>query len=137
MRLFNLIERISGADGDAQRATTKCGEHVVCTTLRDSFRATRVRGLVVNYGSVSGSLNDLDPIELGESGSLFLTRPRLAGHLADAQTVQRRADDVFAALADGSLTIAISARYKFDQVEEAHAELEARRQVGKSVLMIG
>ena len=68
------------------------------TTLRDSFRATRVRGLVVNYGSVSGSLNDLDPIELGESGSLFLTRPRLADHLADAETVQRRADDVFAAL---------------------------------------
>jgi NADPH2:quinone reductase len=106
-------------------------------TLRDSFRATRVRGLVVNYGSVSGSLNDLDPIELGESGSLFLTRPRLADHLADAQTVQRRADDVFAALDDGSLTIAISARYTFDKVEEAHAELEARRQVGKSVLMIG
>ena len=51
--------------------------------------------------------------------------------------MQRRADDVFAALADGSLTIAISARYTFDKVEEAHAELEARRQVGKSVLMIG
>jgi NADPH:quinone reductase len=106
-------------------------------TLRDSFRATRVRGLVINYGSVSGSLNDLDPIELGESGSLFLTRPRLADHLADAATVQRRADDVFAALADGSLSIAISARYTLDNVEEAHAELEERRQLGKSVLMIG
>lgn len=106
-------------------------------TLRDSFRATRVRGLVINYGSVSGSLNDLDPIELGESGSLFLTRPRLADHLADAATVQRRADDVFAALADGSLSIAISARYTLDNVEEAHAELEKRRQLGKSVLMIG
>jgi NADPH2:quinone reductase len=106
-------------------------------TLRDSFRATRVRGLVINYGSVSGSLNDLDPIELGESGSLFLTRPRLADHLAGAATVQRRADDVFAALADGSLSIAISARYTLDNVEEAHAELEERHQLGKSVLMIG
>src|SRR5471032_694437 len=106
-------------------------------TLRESFRACRTRGLIVNYGNVSGSLTDLDPIELGEAGSLFLTRPRLADHLADAETVQRRASDVFAALADGSLSIAISARYTFDQVEEAHAELEARRQVGKSVLMIG
>jgi NADPH2:quinone reductase len=107
------------------------------TTLRDSFRAARVRGLVVNYGSVSGPLTDLDPIELGEAGSLFLTRPRLADHLADAGTVQRRADEVFAALVDGSLTIAISAHYAFDQVEAAHAELEERRQLGKSVLMIG
>jgi hypothetical protein len=29
----------------------------------------------------AGSLADLDPIELGEAGSLFLTRPRLADHL--------------------------------------------------------
>ena len=107
------------------------------TTLRDSFRATRVRGLVVNYGSVAGSLTDLDPIELGEAGSLFLTRPRLADHLADAETVQRRASDVFAALADGSLTIGISGRYTLDNVEEAHAQLEERRQLGKSVVMIG
>ncbi|MFM0300528.1 quinone oxidoreductase [Paraburkholderia sediminicola] len=106
-------------------------------TLRDSFRATRTRGLVVNYGSVSGSLNDLDPIELGEAGSLFLTRPRLADHLADAATVQRRADEIFAALQDGTLKVEISGRYTLDNVEAAHEALEARRQLGKSVMMIG
>lgn len=105
-------------------------------TLRDSFRATRTRGLVVNYGSVSGSLNDLDPYELGEGGSLFLTRPRLADYLADGETVQRRADEVFAALADGSLRIEISGRYTLDEVEIAHAALEERRQLGKSILII-
>jgi NADPH2:quinone reductase len=106
-------------------------------TLRDSFRATRTRGLVVNYGSVSGSLNDLDPIELGEAGSLFLTRPRLADHLADAATVQRRADEVFAALQDGTLKIEISGRYTLDNVEAAHEALESRRQLGKPVMTIG
>ena len=106
-------------------------------TLRDSFRATRTRGLVVNYGSVSGSLNDLDPIELGEAGSLFLTRPRLADHLADAATVQRRADEIFAALQDGTLKIEISGRYTLDNVEAAHEALESRRQLGKPVMMIG
>jgi NADPH2:quinone reductase len=106
------------------------------STLRDSFRATRTRGLVINYGSVSGSVDDLDPIELGEAGSLFLTRPRLADHLADAATVQRRADDIFAALAVGTLAIPVAARYTLDQVEIAHALLEERRQVGKAVLCI-
>ncbi|RNE57183.1 quinone oxidoreductase family protein [Cryobacterium tepidiphilum] len=103
-------------------------------TLRDSFRATRIRGLVVNYGSVGGSLKDLDPIELGEAGSLFLTRPRLADHLADAETVQRRADDVFRGLLDGSLSIEITGRYGFDEVEKGLAALEERRQIGKAVL---
>lgn len=106
------------------------------TTLRDSFRAARVRGLVVNYGSVSGSLRDLDPYELGEAGSLFLTRPRLADYLADGATVQRRADEIFAAVEDGTLRLEISARYTLDQVEIAHAALEERRQLGKSILLI-
>ncbi len=105
-------------------------------TLRDSFRATRKRGLVINYGSVSGSLDDLDPIELGESGSLFLTRPRLADHLQDAATVQRRADDVFKALAGGALAIEVSGHYTLDDVEVAHEKIEKREQVGKPVLRL-
>lgn len=107
------------------------------TTLRDSFRATRVRGLVVNYGSVTGPMRDLDPYELGEAGSLFLTRPRLADHLADGPTVQRRADDVFAAIQQGALGVEINGRYTMDNVEAAHAELEERRQSGKAVMDIG
>ena len=104
--------------------------------VRDSFRAARTRGLIVNYGNVSGSVKDLDPLELGESGSLFLTRPRLADHLRDAAEIQRRADDLFCALIDGSLNISIAGRYTLDNVEEAHAAYEERRMVGKPVLDI-
>lgn len=106
------------------------------TSLRDSFRAARTRGLIVNYGNVSGSVNDLDPLELGESGSLFLTRPRLADHLRDGAEIRRRADDVFGALLDGTLKIDIAGRYTLDNVEAAHAAYEARRMVGKPVLDI-
>jgi NADPH2:quinone reductase len=107
------------------------------TTLRDSFRATRVRGLVVNYGSVTGAINDINPYELGEAGSLFLTRPRLADHLGDAATVQRRADYVFSAIQQGTLRVEINGRYTLDNVELAHAALEERRQSGKAVMDIG
>lgn len=106
-------------------------------TLRDSMRATRTRGLIINYGNVSGSLKDLDPIELGEAGSLFLTRPRLADHMGDAETVQRRADAVFAGLRDGTLDIEIAGRYMLDDVQEGHARLERREQIGKAVVLIG
>lgn len=106
------------------------------STLRDSFRACRTRGLVVNYGNVSGSVTDLDPIELGESGSLFLTRPRLADHMGDGETVQRRADAVFAAILEGSLNIEIEGRYRMEEVQAVHARIEAREQIGKSVMCI-
>jgi NADPH2:quinone reductase len=105
-------------------------------TLRDSMRATRVRGLVINYGNVSGSVTDLDPMELGEAGSLFITRPRLADHMADAESVQRRADAVFGALLRKALAIPIVARYSLDNVYQAHRRIESREQIGKAVLEI-
>ncbi|MDB5921963.1 MAG: zinc-binding dehydrogenase family protein [Betaproteobacteria bacterium] len=105
-------------------------------TLRDSFRASRRRGLVITYGSVSGSIGDLDPIELGEAGSLFLTRPRLADHLADSTTIRRRAEDIFSAMLDGSLKVTIGGRYTFDTVEKVHSALEDRRMIGKPLLII-
>lgn len=103
-------------------------------TLRDSFRATRKRGLVVSFGAVGAAVDDLNPIELGEAGSLFLTRPRLADHLGDAATIRRRAANIFASLITGALSIEIVGRYRLDNVEEAHAALEERRSVGKPLL---
>ena len=81
-------------------------------------------------------MRDLDPLELGEAGSLFLTRPRLADHIADAQTTRRRAADIFAALLDGSLKIEIAGRYTLHNVHEALHALESRRMVGKPVVVV-
>lgn len=106
------------------------------TTLRESFRACRTRGLIVNYGNVSGSLSDLDPIELGEAGSLLLTRPRLADHMADGATVQRRANAVFAAMLEGALSVEIEGHYSLETVQQVHARIEARQQIGKAVLWV-
>lgn len=106
-------------------------------TLRDSFRATARRGLVVNYGSVGGSLIDLDPIELGEAGSLSLIRPRLADFISTREELQYRADDVFRSLYEGSLQVQMSEEYSLDTVVDALAHLEGRRQIGKSLLRIG
>lgn len=105
-------------------------------TLRDSMRAARTKGLVISFGSVGGNVDDLNPIELGEAGSLFLTRPRLADHLTDAETIRRRASDIFAALAEGALSIQVAGRYTLDNVERAHEDLEARRTVGKPIIEI-
>lgn len=74
------------------RATAGHGVDVVfdplgAPPLRDSFRAAARRALVVNYGSVGGSLRDLDPIELGGAGSLVLTRPRFADFIATREVI--------------------------------------------------
>lgn len=105
-------------------------------TFRDSLRAARTKGLIVSFGSVGGPIRDIDPIELGEAGSLFLTRPRLADHIADAETMRRRASDIFSAVIDGSLSINIARHYTLDQATLAHDDLENRRTIGKPLMKI-
>jgi NADPH:quinone reductase-like Zn-dependent oxidoreductase len=43
---------------------------------------------------------------------------------------------IFAAIRDGALDAEITGRYTLDRVEIAHAALEERRQLGKSILLI-
>ena len=105
-------------------------------TLRQSMRATRRKGLVVAFGSVGGNVDDLNPIELGEAGSLFLTRPRLADHLDDAATIRRRSADVFGAVLDGTVTLQVAGHYGLDEVERAHEALEGRSSIGKPLLRL-
>ena len=76
------------------------------------------------------------PIERGEAGSLFLTRLRLADHMADGATVQRRANAVFAAMLEGTLTVAIEGHYTLETLQQVHERIEARQQIGKAVVWV-
>jgi len=106
------------------------------STLRASMRATRTRGLLVNYGAVAGPVHDLDPLELGEAGSLFFTRPRLADYIATGEEMRRRGAEVFDGIVRGEWRVQISAACTLDDVDQAMADLESRRQIGKTVVTI-
>ena len=105
-------------------------------TLRHDFKVTRKKGLVVNFGESGGAVDDLNPAELGEAGSLYLTRPRLKDHLSDADTVQARATDLYAGLAAGTLSLPLGRRYAMEQIGQAHADVEERKTGGKPLLDI-
>lgn len=105
-------------------------------TLRKSIRATRKKGLVVNFGSVGGNVSDLNPIELGEAGSLFLTRPRLADHLENTEIIRQRAGDIFTLVASGDLTVQVAAYHDFNSINKAFEILEHRQASGKMLLQI-
>jgi NADPH:quinone reductase len=123
-------------DATGGRGVDVTFDAVGAPTLRDSMRATATKGMVVNYGAVGGALGDLDPLELGESGSLFLTRPRLADYIATRDDLVRRSRDVFAEVQTGTLRVARGRTFSLETVREALDELEYRRQAGKSVVEI-
>jgi NADPH2:quinone reductase len=104
------------------------------STFDASLASLRTRGMLVLFGASSGPVPPVDPIRL-MGGSHFLTRPTLAHHAAEREELVRRAGDVFAQVADGSLDVRIGARYGLDEAPRAHEDLTGRRTTGKSLLI--
>jgi NADPH2:quinone reductase len=105
-------------------------------TIARSIRSVRRRGLCVNYGGASGLVASIEPLELGEAGSIFFTRPHLADYTASTEEIAWRTGDLFKAYADGSLEVAIDREYPLADAAAAHVRLEARGTLGKLLLRI-
>lgn len=101
----------------------------------DSLPLLRVRGTYVAFGNASGPITTVDPMRLKNGGSLYLTRPSLEHFIATPEELQGRADDLFAAVAEGWLSVRIGATYPLSEAGEAHRDLEARRTTGKVLLL--
>ena len=105
-------------------------------TIARSIRSVRRRGLCVNYGGASGLVKSIEPLELGEAGSIFFTRPHLADYTASAEEIAWRTGDLFKACADGSLTVVIDREYALADAAAAHVRLEGGGTRGKLLLSV-
>ncbi|TDC03423.1 quinone oxidoreductase [Nonomuraea longispora] len=105
------------------------------TTFDGGLEVLRPRGLMALYGAASGPVPPLDPQTLNRKGSLFLTRPTLAHHIAQREELLQRASDLFGWISAGQLPINVSRRYPLAEARRAHEDLAARRTTGKLLLL--
>ncbi len=105
------------------------------TTFEGSLRCLAPRGMLVLFGASSGPVPALDPMTLGQQGSLFLTRPTLGHYVADRPALLRRAGDVFAWMAEGALKVLATRTYPLADAPRAHRDLEGRATIGKLLLL--
>ena len=108
---------------------------VGAATFEASLDSLRPRGLLALYGAASGPVPPFDLQRLNAKGSLFVTRPSLAHYIATRDELLWRADEVFAAVADGSVTVDIGGRYPLDEAADAYEALESRASTGKLLLI--
>lgn len=123
----------------AKEITDGKGAHVVydsvgASTFEASLNALRPRGMMVSYGNASGPVPEFSPLKLSAKGSLFLTRPTLAHYAQDRNELLWRSGDLFAWLADGSLSLRIDHEFPLADAAAAHRALESRQTSGKLIL---
>jgi len=105
-------------------------------TIARSIRSLRRRGLCINYGGASGLVESIVPLELGEAGSVYFTRPHLADYIATTAELHDRAVSLFGHLREGRLKVSIDRRFALAEVAAAMDYLEAGRTCGKILLDI-
>jgi NADPH2:quinone reductase len=106
------------------------------TTFEKGLKVIRPRGMMVLVGQSSGSVSPIDPAILNQRGSLFLTRPSLAHHLASREEILWRTGDVLNLVRSGRLSVQISRTYPLAEAAQAHRDLESRATTGKLLLKV-
>ena len=103
-------------------------------TIAGSMKACRRRGTVALFGGASGAVKSIDPLDLAEAGSIFLTRPHLWDYTYDADEIAWRGGDLFDWVADGDLKITIDRHFPLSDARGAHEYLQAGKTQGKLLL---
>ncbi len=106
-------------------------------TIARSIRSLRRRGTCIMFGTSSGVVDCIAPLELAEAGSVFFTRPHLADYTATAGEIAWRGESLFQAAATGQLVVSIDREFMLAEARRAHETIEARRTRGKLLLRVG
>lgn len=105
------------------------------TTWEKSIDSLRPRGYFVLFGASSGPVPPLELQILNAKGSLFVTRPSLAHHVATREELTHRAESLFASVVAGDVKLRVEHTYPLADAARAHADLEARSTTGKLLLL--
>lgn len=92
-------------------------------------------GYFVSFGSASGPLPPIDSKEFSSRGSLFFTRPTLFSYIAKRADLEAAAAALFDVILSGKVKTSINQRYPLAEVGRAHADLEARKTTGSTILV--
>jgi len=106
------------------------------TTITDSIRCIRRRGLCVLFGASSGVVDAIEPLALAEAGSVFFTRPHLADYMATVEEIRGRAGDLFRMVKEKRLSMAIDTVFPLADVAAAHRYIEDGKTRGKLLLQV-
>lgn len=105
-------------------------------TFERSLDCLRPFGLMASFGNASGPVAPFSPGILGTKGSLYVTRQTLFTHIATREGTQAMADELFAMVTSGKVSIRIDQLFALTDVAQAHRALEARKTTGCTILTL-
>jgi NADPH2:quinone reductase len=129
----NFVERVKEITGG--KGVPVVYDSIGKDTFPGSLDCLKPRGLFVSFGSSSGPIAAFDIGLLLQKGSLFATRPSIAGYAVTRQDLLRMADEMFALVKAGKIVSEARQTYALKDAAQAHRDLEARKTTGATLLL--
>ncbi len=104
-------------------------------TFFQSLDCLAPHGCMVSYGNATGAVEPFAPLELTNRGSLYVTRPKLFDFIETREELVGACEKLFPMVTGGKICISINQTYPLADAATAHADLEARRTTGCTVLV--
>jgi NADPH2:quinone reductase len=104
-------------------------------TYMGSLDCLKPMGMFVAFGQSSGPIPPLNLSILAQKGSLYVTRPTLFVYVAKRPDLEAISAALFDVVARGIVDIKINQTYGLADAARAHADLEARKTTGATVLI--
>ncbi|CAM5193158.1 quinone oxidoreductase [Oligella ureolytica] len=79
-------------------------------TFEISLDCLRPRGLLVSYGNASGAVTGVNLGILAAKGSLYVTRPNIAGYVPTREAMQEAAGELFEQVLAGNIKVRIDSK---------------------------
>ena len=105
-------------------------------TFEASLDSLRPLGVLATYGNASGPVDPFSPAILAPKGSLYVTRPTLATHIATRELLDEGAQRLLDVVGSGKVRISVNQTLPLSAAQSAHQQLEARDTTGSTVLKV-
>ncbi|MSQ89312.1 MAG: quinone oxidoreductase [Betaproteobacteria bacterium] len=127
-----FVERVKAITGG--KGVPVVYDGVGKSTWEGTLDCLSPRGLVASFGNASGPVAPVNLGILSAKGSLYVTRPTLATHIASRADLVERSNSLFDMVQSGKVKIETTARYKLADAQQAHRDLESRKTTGSVIL---
>ncbi|RKQ97048.1 NADPH:quinone reductase-like Zn-dependent oxidoreductase [Kushneria sinocarnis] len=129
----NVVERVRELTDGAMCPVVY--DSVGRDTWDTSLDCLAPRGTMVSFGNASGPVEGINLATLNSKGSLFVTRPSLAGYADTRERFEMMCRDLFGVIERGEVAIHIGHRYRLAEAGQAQQALAERRTSGSTILL--
>lgn len=104
------------------------------STLQKSLECLRIKGMMISFGNASGALEPINVPKMLQPKGLFFVRPSMGQYLATNEELNEAAKVLFETISSGKVKVEIFKKYKLEDIQQAHIDLENRKIIGPAII---